>query len=248
MPCDTASSTFNRWPKTRGNNSSSRFRLSIWTPISARPETTIVWPDLSVLIDCMQSDASTLGMYCFDFNNNNNQKPETNKLLIKNNNENKQRYANGVEGTRSNRSNVSFTTDDIQDIYMPSAIDNYKRKIAVELERRRRCAESNVTMTDFDLFEDDYSPLQFGAERQVMRTPTALKAFITPTDELRQTQIVLDDLDIFIIKKSHMSVERASSLLDENNLVKAFQPVLNDSSHLIRPHFNRNENDLIEVK
>lgn len=50
------------------------------------------------------------------------------------------RYANGADEYFGAR-NISFTTDDIQDIYMPSAIDNYKRKIAVELERRRRNAE-----------------------------------------------------------------------------------------------------------
>lgn len=107
---------------------------------------------------------------------------------------------------------------------MPSAIDNYKRKIAVELERRRRCAESNMTITDFDLYEDDYSPIRFGAPQ--LHTPAQLNAFVGPADELHQTQIVLDDLDIFIIKKSRMSVERNDSLLDENTVVKASQPVI----------------------
>ena len=40
---------------------------------------------------------------------------------------------------------ADVATDDIQDIYMPSAVDNYKRKIAVELERRRRTVESDLS-------------------------------------------------------------------------------------------------------
>lgn len=115
---------------------------------------------------------------------------------------------------------------------MPSAIDNYKRKIAVELERRRRCAENNMTtMTEFDIYEDDdddendgddFSPIRLGTRQ--LYTPNPI---IEPTDELHQTQIVLDDLDIFIIKKSRMSVvERNPTSMIENNLVKAYQPVI----------------------
>ncbi|CAF0833022.1 unnamed protein product [Adineta ricciae] len=33
---------------------------------------------------------------------------------------------------------TSFTTEDVADIYKPSILENYKRKIAIELERRRR--------------------------------------------------------------------------------------------------------------
>ena len=123
---------------------------------------------------------------------------------------------------------------------MPSAIDNYKRKIAVELERRRRCAENNMTtMTEFDIYEDDddnndgddYSPIRLGT--RTLYTPNPI---IEPSDELHQTQIVLDDLDIFIIKKSRMSVERSTTSMIENNLVKAYQPVIEvaPSSTLLR--------------
>lgn len=130
---------------------------------------------------------------------------------------------------------------------MPSAIDNYKRKIAVELERRRRCAENNMTtMTEFDIYEDDddendgdddYSPIRLGGTRPPLYTPNPI---IEPTDELHQTQIVLDDLDIFIIKKSRMSVERNPTSI-ENNLVKAYQPVIEVApSSLLRrtPQYN----------
>ncbi len=81
------------------------------------------------------------------------------------------RFANGADDYYG-ATNISFTTDDIQDIYMPSAIDNYKRKIAVELERRRRH----------------------------LPTPSA--------DSLaEQAPVVLDDLDIFIIKRAKSTVE-----------------------------------------
>ena len=36
---------------------------------------------------------------------------------------------------------TSFTTEDVEDIYKPFALENYKRKIAIELERRRRARE-----------------------------------------------------------------------------------------------------------
>lgn len=36
---------------------------------------------------------------------------------------------------------TSFTMEDVQDIYKPFVLDNYKRKIAIELERRRRARE-----------------------------------------------------------------------------------------------------------
>ena len=43
---------------------------------------------------------------------------------------------------------TSFTTEDVTDIYKPFVLENYKRKIAIELERRRRqrqCIHSSQT-------------------------------------------------------------------------------------------------------
>ena len=96
-----------------------------------------------------------------------------------------------------NTNQISFTTDDIQDIYMPSAIDNYKRKIAVELERRRsgHC-------------QHPAHNLQRRAERSV----------------------VLDDLDLFMIKKRGGRCELLTYDCNNSNhnqmVVKKFQPVI----------------------
>lgn len=104
---------------------------------------------------------------------------------------------------------------------MPSAIDNYKRKIAVELERRRRAAENNLVTGDLDLYEDEFTPIR------VTRTPATFEPLLGPSESRHRTQIVLDDLDIFIIKKSRISVEPAScGLTSDNAAVKAYQPVI----------------------
>lgn len=93
---------------------------------------------------------------------------------------------------------------------MPSAIDNYKRKIAVELERRRRFAE-NYPSNEFDY---DHSPVR-------------VRPDLSMTPGTPHTKIILDDLDIFIIKKSRVSVvERDASLVADNKAVKAYQPVI----------------------
>ncbi len=116
------------------------------------------------------------------------------------------RYSNGADEYFGAK-NISFTTDDIQDIYMPSAIDNYKRKIAVELERRRRAAE--LGMADNNNFIIHSPCLDLDIQNYV-----------------RQESVVLDDLDIFIIKKAKSSVESDRLLRDtvEKNCVKLFQP------------------------
>jgi hypothetical protein len=48
---------------------------------------------------------------------------------------------------------TSFTAEDVADIYKPFALENYKRKIAIELERRRRArqGQSITGMKDFYL-------------------------------------------------------------------------------------------------
>lgn len=42
---------------------------------------------------------------------------------------------------------TSFTTEDVTDIYKPFVLENYKRKIAIELERRRRARQEQCTST-----------------------------------------------------------------------------------------------------
>jgi len=135
------------------------------------------------------------------------------------------RYSNGADEEFGAR-NISFTTDDIQDIYMPSSIDNYKRKIAVELERRRRYAENEMTQRKPNRRE--YS--NRGADR---------------SEKLNQESnemppIVLDDLDIFLIKKAKSTIEKEGLLNEE--AVKSFQPtiqinpaqaVIKRSSHVV---------------
>ncbi|CAF3554936.1 unnamed protein product [Rotaria sp. Silwood1] len=55
---------------------------------------------------------------------------------------------------------TSFTTEDVTDIYKPFVLENYKRKIAIELERRRRVRQEqfhfdlsypSISNTDIDL-------------------------------------------------------------------------------------------------
>lgn len=104
------------------------------------------------------------------------------------------RYSNGAQNKR-----ISFTTDDIQDIYMPSCLDNYKRKIAVELERRRRQAE----FTNVDL------------ENEMDENLNLVKT---------SQPIVLDDLDIFLIKKSNLTIQD-NKILDDK-VVKIDQPII----------------------
>ncbi|CAM4799470.1 unnamed protein product [Rotaria magnacalcarata] len=41
---------------------------------------------------------------------------------------------------------TSFTTEDVSDIYKPFVLENYKRKIAIELERRRRARQEQLTI------------------------------------------------------------------------------------------------------
>lgn len=47
---------------------------------------------------------------------------------------------------QSFRTPTSFTTEDVSDIYKPFVLENYKRKIAIELERRRRARQEQVTI------------------------------------------------------------------------------------------------------
>jgi len=44
---------------------------------------------------------------------------------------------------------TSFTTEDVADIYKPSVLENYKRKIAIELERRRRQRQGLFTLSPY---------------------------------------------------------------------------------------------------
>lgn len=121
------------------------------------------------------------------------------------------KYANGADEYYGAK-NISFTTDDIQDIYMPSAIDNYKRKIAVELERRRRTVENNLNE-----HQRLFSPEHF--EDSISHTPQ-----IDFSIEIHQkVSVVLDDLDIFIIKKAKSSIE-SERILAEDKKLKIFQP------------------------
>ena len=118
------------------------------------------------------------------------------------------RYANGADEYFGAR-NISFTTDDIQDIYMPSAIDNYKRKISVELERRRRFAQLELSMFDQQEHQQQqraFSPVQF--EETLVNSGNP---------------VVLDDLDLFIIKKAKSSIE-TERLLAEGQKIKISQP------------------------
>lgn len=122
------------------------------------------------------------------------------------------RYANGADEYFGAR-NISFTTDDIQDIYMPSAIDNYKRKIAVELERRRRFEQDRVLSPSDSL---SHTPkIDFSVE-------------IT-----KQAPIVLDDLDIFIIKKAKSSVE-SERILAENLKLRIDEPNIYQSTSRLK--------------
>ena len=125
------------------------------------------------------------------------------------------RYNNGAEAEYNNNNNtssLSFTTDDIQDIYMPSAIDNYKRKIAVELERRRRYAENEMS-------EKMFSPLS-------CRSPVPIIQDIPVQHELPKPSVVLDDFDIFIIKNTKTSIQPkdADFNTDSNQVIKSYQP------------------------
>ena len=133
--------------------------------------------------------------------------------------------------TSADLNNISFTTDDIQDIYMPSAIDNYKRKIAVELERRRRCA----TQCECSNPDSNHSPVR--SSRLVC-------------DEIRETDmclppvgppvVVLDDLDIFIIKKTKSSIEKEA--LPQEQVVKSYQPTIissPDTNVCFQAHIHR---------
>ncbi|CAF0724403.1 unnamed protein product [Brachionus calyciflorus] len=125
------------------------------------------------------------------------------------------RYSNGAE----HQSRISFTTDDIQDIYMPFCLDNYKRKIAVELERRRRNAELSDEMEEFN---DNLFPV---------------KSF---------QPVILDDLDLFIIKKSKYTIQ--NSELDDK-LIKQSQPTIQIDQQPVRQNFVRIENPpLIQIK
>jgi len=119
------------------------------------------------------------------------------------------RYSNGADQDFGVK-NISFTTDDIQDIYMPSSIDNYKRKIAVELERRRRFAENELDKKKKkeNLYTEHYkapSPLPFISNQQL-------------------EPVILDDLDLFLIKKANSSIEKEKLLM--NQAVKSFQPMI----------------------
>ena len=131
------------------------------------------------------------------------------------------RFANGAEAAHapvaSDAVNISFTTDDIQDIYMPSAIDNYKRKIAVELERRRRCA----TLYDYsNQHTEDHSPERANVLREELHELDMISQNLPPPGP---PVVVLDDLDIFIIKRTKSSVERDD--LHEQK-VKSYQPTI----------------------
>ena len=50
---------------------------------------------------------------------------------------------------------TSFTAEDVADIYKPFALENYKRKIAIELERRRRARQGQLLtgMKGFHLYK-----------------------------------------------------------------------------------------------
>lgn len=57
---------------------------------------------------------------------------------------------------------TSFTAEDVADIYKPFALENYKRKIAIELERRRRARQGQ-------LMASTISPSMYTAEGEFSR-------------------------------------------------------------------------------
>lgn len=100
------------------------------------------------------------------------------------------RYTNGAE---DHMHPASFTTDDIQDIYMPWIVDNYRRKIAVELERRRRFAENYLPNGErpqrafTSIFIDDQSPSR------------VLQQTLAP--------IIIDKFDRLLLKHATLSIQ-----------------------------------------
>ena len=89
---------------------------------------------------------------------------------------------------------------------------------------------------------DEFSPVRSAPPPQ---PPSRYYALPPPTDyQLKQTQIVLDDLDIFIIKKSRVSVvDRSASMLTDNTVVKSYQPVIECAP----PTTSTSQSDILKV-
>ena len=118
------------------------------------------------------------------------------------------RFMNGADETLGAKL-ISFTTDDIQDIYMPSAIDNYKRKIAVELERRRRLETSNMSAGFLG--------------RQRLFSPVHMDYEDTPYVP-SHSSVLLDDFDMILLNKAKITLQNENDLDDK--VLKSFQPVI----------------------
>lgn len=55
---------------------------------------------------------------------------------------------------------ASFTAEDVADIYKPFVLENYKRKIAIELERRRRARQTQLSERKIDIDFETLVPIE----------------------------------------------------------------------------------------
>jgi hypothetical protein len=133
------------------------------------------------------------------------------------------RFANGADEFYTSKY-TSFTTDDIQDIYMPSAIDNYKRKIAVELERRRRFAEYDQQLVYSQ--QRMFSPTNFDCTdnlpARMNNTDGSYMKHQSPQENILQS-IILDELDISILRRAKISIH--DDIIADQALM-SYQPVI----------------------
>ena len=118
------------------------------------------------------------------------------------------RYTNGAEDQLHP---ISFTTDDIQDIYMPWIVDNYRRKIAVELERRRR-------------YNETYIPI-YERQRNAYSSIFSDENFPSRVIEQTLTPIVIDKFDRILLKQANMSIER-TDFPDQEVISASQQPMI----------------------
>ena len=81
---------------------------------------------------------------------------------------------------QSSNTPTSFTTEDVADIYQRFVLENYKRKIAIELERRRRGRESRM---DIQLTQRRVLPLPPPSRRQ-RDFPTVSPPIVVQTKEI----------------------------------------------------------------
>jgi hypothetical protein len=145
--------------------------------------------------------------------------------------------------TGGDLNNISFTTDDIQDIYMPSAIENYKRKIAVELERRRRHATQYHDFYSSQQHTGEHSPERANLLREEEEEELNLYSQSLPPPG--PPVVVLDDLDIFIIKKTKTSIEKDNL---QRQTVKTYQPTILSNTDIPYYHHQTQINQRIILK